>query len=96
MVVNGIRVQSVAPVVRQVSDQIRDMIVTGAIEEGAKLPPYRDLAAQLGISSSTVNVALRSLAREGLIVRRQGHGSFVRKQKRELKHLIYIHRFKKI
>lgn len=43
---------------------------------GARLPPTRELTALHGVSPVTVQVALRSLARRGLIETRPGVGTF--------------------
>lgn len=56
------------------TDALREMI--GGTPEG-RLPPERRLAAQLGVSRRVVRRALDQLEREGLIVRRQGAGTFV-------------------
>jgi GntR family transcriptional regulator len=44
---------------------------------GAALAPERDLAASLGVARMTLRKALDSLVAEGLVVRRQGQGTFV-------------------
>jgi GntR family transcriptional regulator len=41
------------------------------------LPPERDLAEELGVSRITVRKAIEGLVKEGLLVRRQGSGTFV-------------------
>jgi len=42
------------------------------------LPPERDLATQFNVSRITVRKAIDGLVSEGLLVRRQGSGTFVR------------------
>jgi DNA-binding transcriptional MocR family regulator len=44
---------------------------------GTKLPPERDLAAQLGVARTTVSAAYELLERRGLVERRQGRGTHV-------------------
>ncbi|WP_134324896.1 GntR family transcriptional regulator [Cumulibacter soli] len=61
----------------QVHDAIRDLIDTGVLEPGAKLPTEIGFAAEFGVNRLTVRQALSELARVGLIVRRQGSGTFV-------------------
>ena len=46
-------------------------------EAGAKLPTEPDLAAQMGVSRSTLREAMRSFEAQGLLIRRQGAGTFV-------------------
>ena len=47
------------------------------------LPPERDLAGEFGVSRITVRKAIDGLVEEGLLVRRQGSGTFVRGARRE-------------
>lgn len=56
----------------QVADQLRDLIVTGAIADGARLPNEGELAAQFGVSRATVREALRILAAQNLITTKVG------------------------
>jgi GntR family transcriptional regulator len=48
-----------------------------ASESGTKLPTEPDLAAQMGVSRSTLREAMRSFEAQGLLIRRQGAGTFV-------------------
>ena len=48
-----------------------------AAEPGTKLPTEPDLAAQMGVSRSTLREAMRSFEAQGLLIRRQGAGTFV-------------------
>lgn len=58
--------------------ELRDAIEKGIYAPGAKLPPELQLVKVLGVSRTIVRDALRFLAEEGLIDRRQGRGTFVR------------------
>jgi len=49
----------------------------GRLKPGTPLPPETELAARLGVSRQTVHQALGKLARQGLVVRRRGVGTFV-------------------
>lgn len=51
-------------------------VITSA-EPGTKLPTEPDLAAQMGVSRSTLREAMRSFEAQGLLIRRQGAGTFV-------------------
>lgn len=55
-----------------VLDQLRRAIGLGRFLPGDKLPPERSLADQLGVSRTTLRVALRVLAREGIVEVRRG------------------------
>lgn len=46
-------------------------------ESGTKLPTEPNLAAQMGVSRSTLREAMRSFEAQGLLIRRQGAGTFV-------------------
>lgn len=61
----------------QVANQIRDMIIEGYLEPGARIDETA-LAARLGVSRTPFREALRTLSAEGLIVTRPSRGSVVR------------------
>lgn len=63
---------------RQIADQLRQLIERGEFEVGARLPPERDLAVQLGVSRPSVREALIALEVEGLVEVRMGSGIYVR------------------
>lgn len=55
----------------------RSAIVTGALARGDRLPAERQLAQDFGANRRTVREVLDRLARDGMIERRQGSGSYV-------------------
>ena len=57
--------------------QIRDLILSGALNPGDKLPTEAELTKQLDISRSSIREGLRVLESEGLIVVKRGTGTFV-------------------
>jgi GntR family transcriptional regulator len=61
-------------VFEQVAAEIRRAILDGEARPGERLPPARDLAAELGVNSNTVLRALRVLRDEGLLEFRRGRG----------------------
>ena len=61
----------------QIMEQIRHRIAVGDWEPGRELPSIRALAASVQVSVITVKRAYLELEREGVIVTRQGIGSFV-------------------
>jgi len=65
------------PYYRQVIDQVAELIRSGELAPRARLPSVRELASQLLVSLITVRRAYADLEAAGLIVRRQGQGSFV-------------------
>jgi len=71
--------QKVAPVriFEQAVEQLRDLIVSGRLKPGDRLPTEQVLCRQLNISRSTVREALRVLEAEGWVEVRRGMGSFI-------------------
>src|SRR5213595_2922702 len=57
--------------------RLRDMIHSGELSPGDRLPPERDLAKLLGVSRPTLRAGIRSLAAHGVLQSRQGAGTFV-------------------
>ena len=62
---------------QQIADQIRAFIDKGNYTTGARLPPERDLAQQLGVSRPSVREALIALEIEGSVEVRMGAGVYV-------------------
>lgn len=65
------------PLYRQLFEQIRAAIEHGRLSPGARLPPTRQLAEQLGLNRATVIAAYDLLEAAGLISRHVGRGSYV-------------------
>jgi GntR family transcriptional regulator len=68
------------PLHQQISEMLIREIGAGRMIDGEKLPPERDMAAELGIAVGTLRKALGDLERRGLLVRIQGSGNYVRSQ----------------
>jgi GntR family transcriptional regulator len=69
------------PVYRQIMDQVRGGIASGALAAGDQLPTVRQLAVDLEINPNTVVRAYRELEFGGLIETHQGTGTFISAQK---------------
>jgi GntR family transcriptional regulator len=65
------------PMYLQIMEQIRRRIAVGDWPPGRELPSIRALAAAVQVSVITVKRAYLELEREGVILTRQGKGSFV-------------------
>lgn len=65
------------PIYRQITDQLRQAIASGALPPGEALPSVRAMAEQLVINPNTVARAYAELAKEGLVDSSQGLGVFI-------------------
>lgn len=60
-------------------EELRQAIAAGTYRPGSQLPTEAELVEMLGVSRTVVREALRVLEEDGLISRRHGVGTFVRK-----------------
>jgi GntR family transcriptional regulator len=65
------------PPYEQIRSQVATMIASRVLTTGDRLPPVRQLAADLGLAVNTVARAYRELESEGLVVGRVRHGTTV-------------------
>lgn len=65
------------PVGLQLSWRLRALIATGRLAAGERLPSFRRLAEWAGVNVNTVRAVYAGLEDEGLVVSRQGQGTFV-------------------
>lgn len=65
------------PPYEQIRRQIADLVNTGALPTGHRLPPIRQLAADLGLSAGTVARAYQELESTGLVRTRRAAGTVV-------------------
>jgi GntR family transcriptional regulator / MocR family aminotransferase len=56
---------------------LREAVCSGRLPPGTRLPPYRSLAADLGVARNTVADAYAELVAEGWLTARQGSGTRV-------------------
>ena len=61
----------------QITDKFKELIMTGELECGAKIPSVRDLSKTLGVNPNTIQKAYRELERQGYIYTATGVGTFV-------------------
>ncbi|WP_368188508.1 FadR/GntR family transcriptional regulator [Aestuariibius sp. HNIBRBA575] len=64
----------------RVYETVLSMIVEGEIAVGAKLPTEHALSEQLNVSRPILRQALKQLREDGVVVSRQGSGSFVQRR----------------
>jgi GntR family transcriptional regulator len=74
------------PFYRQIVDQLAGLIRSGELPPNTRLPSFRELAPQLLVSLITVRRAYADLETAGLIVCRQGQGTFVAGDRDDLTH----------
>ena len=65
------------PPFEQLRRQLAAIVGSGELSPGDRLPPVRQLAADLGLAPGTVNRAYRELERAGLVLSRAGRGTTV-------------------
>lgn len=64
------------PIYEQLRDGYRELLISGAILPGERLPSVRELATQLAINPNTIQRAYRELEAEGYIYSIPGKGAF--------------------
>src|SRR5690554_4288117 len=67
------------PQYRKLYELLRKHILSGVYEEGGLLPSENELCTVHGMTRPTVRHALETLVKDGLILKKQGKGSIVRK-----------------
>lgn len=65
------------PIYQQIVNQVKLMLASGRLAPGDELPPIRVLAQQLLINPNTVARAYRELETAGILIKRQGAGTYV-------------------
>jgi GntR family transcriptional repressor for pyruvate dehydrogenase complex len=76
----GLRVVRLAPgesLPDRIADDILELIRSGALEPGSRLPAERAIAGELAVSRTVVREALRTLAADGALEVRGGSGRYV-------------------
>jgi GntR family transcriptional repressor for pyruvate dehydrogenase complex len=73
-----------APMTEAAIERIRDLIRSGELAPGARLPPEAELAAELGMSRNTAREAVRALITARVLDVRRGDGTYVTSLRPEL------------
>jgi len=63
----------------QVLEQLQELIFSGELQPGDKLPPERELADMLTVSRTSVRNAINQMVGMGIVAHRQGQGTFVQR-----------------
>lgn len=72
-----IELASPKPVYLQLIDQVKLALASGRLRTGDRLPPIRDVAAQVRVNRNTVARVYAELEREGIVYTRAGQGCFI-------------------
>ena len=70
------------PIYRQLMEQLRRRVASGALAAGDEIPSVRELALSLAVNPMTVSKAYSLLETEGLLERRRGLSMVVAAQHR--------------
>src|SRR5512141_333928 len=71
-------------VVDQVDEVLLERIREGTYPAGSRMPSESELSDELGVSRATVRTVLAKLAINGLIIRKQGDGTYINARVREV------------
>jgi DNA-binding transcriptional regulator YhcF (GntR family) len=62
------------PIYTQIMADIKQLLISGELPPGAKIPSVRDLAQEYGVNPNTMQKALSELEREGYLAAERGIG----------------------
>ena len=79
---SAVAIDSSAPIHKQVTQRLQQMLGKGVWQTGDQIPGERELAEYFGISVLTLNKAVSALVQQGLLERQRGRGTFVSLPKR--------------
>ncbi|MFH1176299.1 MAG: GntR family transcriptional regulator [Acidobacteriota bacterium] len=65
------------PIWRQIEEEVRRLVASGALAPGEPAPSVRELARELRINPATVAKAYQRLVDAGVLVVRRGEGTYV-------------------
>lgn len=76
------------PAYMQIADDIRSQILDGTLQAEDRLPSESEMMTDYGVSRIVVRNALDVLRSEGLVIKQQGRGTFVRAQRPPKKRVV--------
>ena len=79
------------PLYLQLEQVIKSKILIGEYMPGDQIPTEKDLCSTYEISSVTARQAILNLVNEGLLIRKQGKGTFVTEVLRERQNIKTLH-----
>ncbi len=78
---NKLKENSGLPMYRQLSNIIRTNVENGVYEVNQKIPTEMELSKKYNVSRVTVRKALEELVEDGILLRKQGKGTFISEKK---------------
>jgi len=75
-----LQLRSKVPIYEQIVSQVKQLILSGRLQDGDPIPSMRALAKTLQVSVITVQKAYEELQRKGLIESLAGRGTFIQAQ----------------
>ena len=73
-----LQLRSKTPIYEQIAAQVKQLVLSGTLQDGEAIPSIRALAKTLKVSVITVQKAYEDLQREGFIDSLVGRGTFAR------------------
>jgi len=80
----SVDLKSGVPLYRQIIDQVKSGIATGALGPGDRLPTVRQVSVDLSVNPNTVSRAYNELELTGLVETHMGSGTFIGNRKVKL------------
>jgi GntR family transcriptional regulator len=74
-------IKNALPVYVQISEMLIRDVNAGHYLDGARLPPERQMAKELGVSVTTLRKALNDMTHKGMLEKRQGSGNYIKTNK---------------
>jgi GntR family transcriptional regulator len=73
----NLAMESTAPLYKEVEREIMQCLARGEWKPGDRLPSESELAERFGVAVFTIRAGIQKLADSGILLRRQGKGTFV-------------------
>lgn len=82
----GLEAQGQGPLYKQVESRILERLAAGEWRPGDRIPTEPQLAERFGVAVFTIRAGISELVAAGILVRRQGKGTFVARHGRQLRY----------
>ena len=81
---------STTPLFEQIKEDISEKIKSGEYIAGHKIPTELELIAEYDVSRITIRRAIEELCKEGILIKKQGKGTFVQEKRifRKIEHTV--------